>query len=172
MERDYSFDDTLLETVRSFLQSDSQRSIVVSPQEALNNRNKSVGAQLSLDVERILNYELVKTCQNVLVDHRGRRYLDHESIQIHTEGSAGQSFAAFCNDGFVFRHTGTCNDGVGKSASGGKIIIKSPQGGGKKYGENVLVGNFTLLAPQVAKLLLKGRQEIDLRFAIPALVLL
>ena len=100
----------------------------------------------------------------MLVDHRGRRYLDHESIQIHTEGSAGQSFAAFCNDGFVFRHTGTCNDGVGKSASGGKIIIKSPQGGGKKYGENVLVGNFTLFGATGGQTFIEG-QAGD-RFAV------
>ncbi len=65
----------------------------------------------------------------VATDHRGRRYLLPDSVVITTTGSAGQSYGAFCNDGMTLTHTGTCNDGVGKSQCGGSIAVRSPGGG-------------------------------------------
>ena len=105
----------------------------MEPDKALSNCNKSVGGQLCIDVERLLNYELKGKSTKALTDHRGRQFLDQKSIKFISNGSAGQSFAAFCNDGFIFEHTGTCNDGVGKSSCGGEIVIKSPDDGGKKH---------------------------------------
>ena len=164
IERDYSFDDSLLERVKFFLNKKNANQLVIRPAQALNNRNKSVGAQICLDVERILNYDLKPGNNFTRTDHRGRRFLDRRSIKIITKGSAGQSFGAFCNDGFVFEHTGTCNDGVGKSACGGDIIVRSPSGGGKDYGENVLVGNFTLFGATGGRTFIEG-QAGD-RFAV------
>ncbi len=164
IERDYSIDDELLDKVKSFISNKKADSIILSPRSKLTNRNKSVGGQLSIDVERLLNYENNDKNFNGLTDIRGRNFLDRGSVKIITEGSAGQSFAAFCNDGFVFRHTGTCNDGLGKSACGGEIIIKSPQGGGSCDGENVLVGNFTLFGATGGRTFIEG-QAGD-RFAV------
>lgn len=69
----------------------------------LNNRNKSVGGQLAIDIERMLNHQLsseqLQAMPAVMTDDRGRRYLAPESVKISTTGSAGQSFGAFCNDG-------------------------------------------------------------------------
>ena len=53
----------------------------------------------------------------------------------------------------VFHHTGTCNDGVGKGASGGNIAIHSP-GGGEK--ENYLIGNFALFGATGSSLFVEG----------------
>ena len=53
----------------------------------------------------------------------------------------------------VFHHTGTCNDGVGKGASGGNIAILSP-GGGEK--ENYLIGNFALFGATGSALFVEG----------------
>ena len=164
VKRDYSLDEQFLKPLREYLTNKKCRQLELKPPSALNNRNKSFGGQLSLDVERILNYELANLPSFVLTDHRGRNYLDRNSVKIVTEGSAGQSFAAFCNDGLVFEHTGTCNDGVGKSCCGGEIIIKSPLGGGVGYGENVLVGNFTLFGATGGRLFIEG-QAGD-RFAV------
>ncbi len=163
MPRDYSVDDFLLGQVENFLRSD-ETEIILKPNTPLNNRNKSVGGQLSIDIERILNYGKKMKSGSIVTDNRGRRFLDYESIKIATQGSAGQSFGAFCNDGMVFEHTGTCNDGVGKGACGGKIIVKSPAGGGKHYGDNVLVGNFTLFGASGGKTFIEG-QAGD-RFAV------
>ena len=91
---------------------------------------QSVGAQLAIDIERMLNWELDPVTADalglVLRDDRGRRYLSPDTVRIPTTGSAGQSYAAFCNDGMHMVHTGTCNDGVGKSMSGGTVVVRSP----------------------------------------------
>jgi glutamate synthase (NADPH/NADH) large chain len=61
-------------------------------------------------------------------------------------------------------HTGTCNDGVGKTACGGTIVIKSPGGGSHKPGENVLIGNFALFGASGGKTFING--EAGDRFAV------
>ena len=100
---------------------------------------------MAIDIERMLNWELdptaVDTLDPVLLDERGRRYLAPDTVRIPTTGSAGQSYAAFCNDGMYLVHAGTCNDGVGKSMSGGTVVVRSPGGGSSAAGDNVLIGN-------------------------------
>ncbi|GKT34640.1 citrate synthase, partial [Aduncisulcus paluster] len=125
--------------------------------------NKSVGGQLAIDIERMLNYGEVSGSA-VASDERGRRYLLPESITVATSGSAGQSYGVFCNDGMVLTHTGTCNDGVGKSACGGTITVRSPGGGSSEPGGNVLVGNFALFGASGGRLFVEG-QAGD-RFAV------
>ena len=163
-ERDYAVDDVFLEQVKKFFKESGRSQLTLRPANNLNNCNKSVGGQLSIDLERLLNYELTEIPKVVFTDHRGRRYLDRGCIRIKSKGSAGQSYAAFCNDGLVFEHIGTCNDGVGKSSCGGEIIVKSPAGGGAGYGENVLVGNFTLFGATGGRVFIEG-QAGD-RFAV------
>ena len=163
-EKDFSIDDLMLDQVKRFLITSDNTQLLLEPDKALTNCNKSVGGQLCIDVERLLNYELKGKSTKALTDHRGRQYLDQKSIKFISNGSAGQSFAAFCNDGFIFEHTGTCNDGVGKSSCGGEIVIKSPDDGGKKLGENVLVGNFSLFGATGGRTFIAG-QAGD-RFAV------
>lgn len=94
----------------------------------MTNNNKSVGAQLAVDIERMLNHEQLGRIPSALTDERGRRWLRDGTVTITTTGSAGLSFGAFCNDGMVLRHTGTANDGVGKGQCGGRIVVSSPGG--------------------------------------------
>ena len=164
VDRDYSIDDKILTEVKSFLSSREKEQITINLREDLTNRNKTVGGQLSIDIERMLNYDLDISASRALTDDRGRRFLDKNSIRILTTGSAGQSFGAFCNDGLVFQHTGTCNDGVGKSCCGGEIAIRSPKGGGDGDGENVLIGNFGLFGATGGKLFVEG--QVGDRFAV------
>ncbi|MEM1345345.1 MAG: glutamate synthase-related protein, partial [Pseudomonadota bacterium] len=163
LERDYAVDDVLIEQVRHRLIDDEERQIVLRPNEPLNNRNKSVGGQLAIDIERLLNHDRVDL-PAALQDNRGRRYLDQQSVRVVTQGSAGQSFGAFCNDGMVLEHTGTCNDGVGKGACGGEIVVRAPAGGGTRAGENVLIGNFALFGATGGRLFVEG--EAGDRFAV------
>jgi glutamate synthase (NADPH/NADH) large chain len=162
LERDFAVDDGLLEQVRLRLIENDETAVELRPNEPLNNRNKSVGGQLAIDIERMLNHQRETLPAAALKDARGRCYLDHRSVRVVTQGSAGQSFAAFCNDGMVMDHTGTCNDGVGKGACGGEIIVRAPGGG--SVDENVLIGNFALFGATGGRLFIEG-QAGD-RFAV------
>ena len=165
MERDYAVDDEFLETVKASLIDEKQNHEEIVRSQKLNNCNKSVGGQLAIDIERMLNYQFVsELLPSVLKDQRGRRFLRADSIRIMTHGTGGQSFGAFCNDGMRLEHTGTCNDGVGKTACGGQIIIKSPSGHKSQSGTNVLVGNFALFGATGGRLFVEG-QAGD-RFAV------
>ncbi|MBE3639614.1 glutamate synthase-related protein [Mangrovicoccus algicola] len=164
LERDYAVDDALLEQVQARLIEGGETAITLRPNAPLNNRNKSVGGQLAIDIERMLNHQLARRPAAAFEDGRGRRYLDHRAVTVATQGSAGQSYAAFCNDGMVMDHTGTCNDGVGKAACGGEIIVRAPLGGGRGDGENVLIGNFALFGATGGRLFVEG-QAGD-RFAV------
>ncbi|MEM1005960.1 MAG: glutamate synthase-related protein, partial [Pseudomonadota bacterium] len=162
LEKDFAVDDALLEQVKARLIAGKERQIELRPNAPLNNRNKTVGGQLGIDIERMLNHELAALPDAAFQDQRGRRYLDPCAVRVVTNGSAGQSYGAFCNDGMVMEHTGTCNDGVGKGASGGEIIVRSP--GGAKGRENVLIGNFALFGATGGRTFVEG-QAGD-RFAV------
>ncbi len=164
LERDFAVDDSLLEQVRTRVIEGGETSIELRPNAPLTNRNKTVGGQLGIDIERMLNHELDALPTAALEDKRGRRYLEPRTIRVVTQGSAGQSFGAFCNDGMVMDHTGTCNDGVGKGASGGEIVVRAPAGGGTGHGQNVLIGNFALFGATGGRTFIQG-QAGD-RFAV------
>jgi len=66
----------------------------------------------------------------------------HHPVVFH--GSAGQSFGAFLAPGVTLRVEGDANDYLGKSMSGGKIILVPPQGVLFQPHENVIVGNVVL----------------------------
>lgn len=168
MEKDFAVDDGFIELVRSALIEARRVDVELGGNRPLNNCNKTVGGQLAVDIERLLNYDLTEEQMHALPsvrqDDRGRRFLDAGSVRISTSGSAGQSFGAFCNDGMALTHTGTCNDGVGKSANGGVIAVRSPGGGSDEAGGNVLVGNFALFGATGGRLFVEG-QAGD-RFAV------
>jgi glutamate synthase (NADPH/NADH) large chain len=127
----------------------------------LNNCNKTTGGQFAIDVERHLNYSMsdqecaahpaVNTLEN------GRKVLGDSSIKVTTHNSAGQSFGAFNNSGIDLYHCGTCNDGVGKGSSGGRIIVTNAGGGAAEVEGNVLVGNFALFGATGGELFVEGQ---------------
>lgn len=160
LEREYGIDDMLLAEVRTALIDDAAVSVAPGDRTHLGNVNKSVGGQLAIDIERLLNHDLTTAetdaMPSVLSDDRGRRYLSPGAVDVRTFGAAGLSFAAFCNDGMVMDHTGTCNDGVGKSMSGGVVIVRSPGGGSPEAGGNVLIGNFALFGATGGRTFVEG----------------
>ena len=165
LECNYDLDETLFEEALEALSS-SGRGSYTSQIFDLTNRQKSVGGRLSADIERWLNYEQGgKTTPHALEDDRRRRFLPPNSISIQTCGSAGQSYGVFCNDGMRLHHFGTCNDGVGKGACGGEIIIQWSQNAtSEDLQENVLIGNFALFGATGGRLFVRG-QAGD-RFAV------
>ena len=169
LEADFSIDDKIMPQVQSALINNAQNQIVIEGDEfKLNNRHKTVGGQTAIDIERLLHYELTNeqrvASKIIYTNQHGRHYLAPESVVIRTHGSAGQSYAAFLNDGMRMEHTGTCNDGVGKTMCGGTVVVKSPGGGSKKVGENVLIGNFALFGASGGKAFING--EGGDRFAV------
>ncbi len=167
LEANFSIDDTYLAQIKSAI-TKGQPITIEGANFKLNNCNKTVGGQTAIDIERFLGYEVSEQQANdsslIYTNQHGRRYLAADSVTIKTTGSAGQSYAAFNNDGMHLEHYGTCNDGVGKSACGGTIIISSPGGGSKKSGENVLIGNFALFGATGGKAFING--EAGDRFGV------
>ncbi|MEV6378514.1 glutamate synthase-related protein [Streptomyces sp. NPDC051773] len=163
LEKDFTTDDALIERVREALLDRREPSLLVEGVR-LGNSDKSVGGQLGIDVERLLNHEFEGSVPAVTTDDRGRRRLVDDAVRIRTTGSAGQSYGVFCNDGITLEHTGTANDGVGKSQSGGRIVVRAPGGGSTERGGNVLVGNFALFGATGGRTFVQG--EAGDRFAV------
>ncbi|WP_027156909.1 glutamate synthase-related protein [Methylobacter luteus] len=169
LEADFSIDDAIIKRFKAdIIDGNKQQLIIEGADFKLNNRNKTVGGQAAIDIERTLAYALndeqVSRSKIIYTNQHGRRYLAPDSVIIRTHGSAGQSYAAFMNDGMRMEHTGTCNDGVGKSACGGTLIVESPGGGIKTPGNNVLIGNFALFGASGGKAFING--EAGDRFAV------
>jgi len=169
LEAAFTVDDKIIEQVKAALINGKQSQVIIEGAAfKLNNCNKTVGGQAAIDIERMLAYELTEqqvTDSRIIYTHeQGRRYLAPDSVVIRTHGSAGQSYAAFLNDGMRMEHLGTCNDGVGKSACGGTLVVESPGGGIKTPGNNVLIGNFALFGATGGKVFING--EAGDRFAV------
>ncbi|WKY58482.1 glutamate synthase-related protein [Vibrio sp. SNU_ST1] len=164
LEADFTPDDALIEQLLANYFDQEARHIELDAGK-LNNCNKSMGGQLSIDIERALNYQ-DKAQQHpaALSAANGRRFFDAESIVVKSHGSAGQSYAAFNNSGLLMEHTGTCNDGVGKGSSGGHIVVRSPSQRKFKTGNNVLIGNFALFGATGGQAFIQG--EAGDRFAV------
>lgn len=175
LEAHFDIDDKIIDRVKRELIEQGQHQVVIEGGEfKLSNRHKTVGGQAAIDIERMLSYQLsaeqLAKSKNVYrffgkgARAEGRPYLAPDSVIVKTTGSAGQSYAAFMNDGMRMHHLGTCNDGVGKSACGGLLIVESPGGGVKTPGNNVLIGNFALFGATGGKAFING--EAGDRFAV------
>ena len=74
-----------------------------------------------------------------------RRYgpqgLPEDTIKLHFQGSAGQSFGAFLPPGMTLTLEGDSNDYVGKGLSGGKIAVFPPKDATFVAEDNVIIGN-------------------------------
>ncbi|MCA9973505.1 MAG: glutamate synthase subunit alpha, partial [Anaerolineales bacterium] len=71
----------------------------------------------------------------------GAAGLPDDTIRLHFQGSAGQSFGAFVPRGVCLTLEGDANDYLGKGLSGGKIIVVPPRAATFVPEDNVIVGN-------------------------------
>jgi len=94
----------------------------------IKNTNRTVGT--------ILGYEITK--------RYGGAGLPDDTIKLHFNGSAGQSFGAFVPKGVTMTIEGDANDYVGKGLSGAKIIVYPPRHATFVPEENILIGNVAL----------------------------
>jgi glutamate synthase (NADPH/NADH) large chain len=107
---------------------------------AVRNSNRTVGAMLSHEVAR----------------RHGHAGLPDNSIHVRMTGIAGQSFGAFLARGITLELTGEANDYVGKGLSGGKIVVKPPEGFKGAPDANIIVGNTVLYGATEGEVYFRG----------------
>ncbi len=105
-----------------------QRGEKVHARLPIRNVNRVVGTILGSEVTR----------------KYGPEGLPDDTIHLHFQGSAGQSFGAFVPRGVTLELEGDANDYVGKGLSGGRIIVYPSKSATFKPEENILVGNVVL----------------------------
>jgi glutamate synthase (NADPH/NADH) large chain len=107
----------------------------------ISNRNRTVGTLLSYFV----------------TTKYGEAGLREDTIDLHFQGSAGQSFGAFVTRGITLRVRGDANDYIGKGLSGGKLIVAPPAEASYKAEENIVVGNVALYGATAGEAFFRGR---------------
>ncbi|MFB6309825.1 MAG: glutamate synthase large subunit [Salinirussus sp.] len=107
----------------------------------ITNADRAVGATLSHRISKA----------------HGTDGLPEDTITCRLSGTAGQSFAAFLQDGATFDLVGSANDYVGKGLSGGKLIVRTPSTAGYEAAENILIGNVALYGATQGEAYINGR---------------
>ncbi len=100
----------------------------VSLDMAIGNTDRAVGALLS----------------NRISEAHGVGGLPDNTISLRFDGTAGQSFGAFLQNGVTMTLVGTANDYLGKGLSGGKLVVSTPSNAGYPAGDNIVTGNVAL----------------------------
>ncbi|HPS54422.1 MAG TPA: glutamate synthase large subunit [Sedimentisphaerales bacterium] len=106
----------------------------------VHNTNRTIGAILS----------------NKIIKKYGEKGLPDNTLQVALYGSAGQSFGAFLAPGVTLKLVGESNDYLGKSLSGGRIIVKTPQGAPFMSNENIIAGNTILYGATSGEVFING----------------
>lgn len=97
-------------------------------------------------VEAILPIKNIdRTVGTILGSELTKKYgldgLPEETVRLHFNGSAGQSFGAFVPKYMTLILEGDSNDYLGKGLSGGKIIVYPPKASTFVAEENIITGN-------------------------------
>ena len=98
-------------------------------------------------VGTILGHEITK---------RHPQGLPEDTVQLHFQGSAGQSFGAFVPPGITLELEGEANDYLGKGLSGGKIILYPPEGSTFVPEENIITGNVAFYGATQGEAYIRG----------------
>jgi len=107
----------------------------------ISNTDRTVGARVAGSIAR----------------RYGNQGLPEGMIDVVFNGSAGQSFGAFCVSGMRLTLLGEANDYVAKGMSGGEIIIRPSDEAGFDWADNVIAGNTILYGATGGALFVAGR---------------
>jgi len=105
----------------------------------IRNINRAVGT--------ILGNEITKRHWEGLPD---------DTVHLHFQGTAGQSFGAFVPSGVTLELEGDTNDYLGKGLSGGKIILYPSKASTFIAEENVIAGNVALYGATSGEVYIRG----------------
>ena len=106
----------------------------------IDNSDRSVGATLAGEIAR----------------RYGEQGLPSGTIEITCEGTAGQSFAAWCVEGMRLILCGEANDYVGKGMNGGEVVLAPPAGSERAAEDDVIMGNSVLYGATGGTLFARG----------------
>jgi len=107
----------------------------------IRNSDLTVGARISGEIAR----------------RHGLQGLPTGTIELRFQGSAGQSFGAWCANGLHLVLEGEANDYVGKGMSGGEIVVRPPADAPFVWHENAIMGNTVLYGATGGRLFAAGR---------------
>jgi glutamate synthase (ferredoxin) len=106
----------------------------------IRNTNRVVGTILGSEVTRRF----------------GPQGLPEDTIHLHFQGSAGQSFGAFLPPGITLELEGDANDYFAKGLSGGKLILYPPVGSTFAPEDNMIVGNVAFYGATNGEAYIRG----------------
>ncbi len=121
-----------------------EEAALIEPRHQITNADRAVGARLGGAIAKVTGS----------APPAGR-------VRVQFEGSAGQSFGAFLTAGVGLFLQGEANDYVGKSMSGGRIVVSPPR---DDDGAPCLLGNTALYGATGGKLFCAG--SAGERFAV------
>ncbi|AFH65845.1 glutamate synthase large subunit [Paenibacillus caseinilyticus] len=106
----------------------------------ISNVNRVVGTIVGSEVTRL----------------HGGEGLPHDTIRLHFNGSAGQSFGAFVPRGMTLSLAGDANDYFGKGLSGGRLSVFPPEQAAYTAEENIIIGNVALYGATDGEAYIRG----------------
>jgi glutamate synthase domain-containing protein 3 len=131
-----SLDSYLIDSARDAL----ERQEAMEVDAPIRNSDRTVGAALSAEVSR----------------RYGSRGLPEGTLRIRFKGSAGQSFGAFLAPGIDCELEGDANDYLGKSLSGGRLVVYPPRASAFRPERNIIVGNVALFGATSGEVFING----------------
>jgi glutamate synthase (NADPH/NADH) large chain len=115
---------------------------------AVSNVDRTVGTLLGSEISR----------------RHGAAGLPDGSIDLTFTGSAGQSFGAFVPRGVTLRLYGDANDYLGKGLSGGRLVVRPPEGSRFVAEEQIIAGNVILYGATAGEAFIRG--QVGERFCV------
>ncbi len=140
VEQNHGIDEVLDRDIIRKAKNALEKAEPVKLEFPIRNNNRTCGAMLSGEVCR----------------KHGEKGLLENTIHCKFTGTAGQSFGAFLAKGVTFELEGMANDYVGKSISGGKVIIYPDKKSDYKPEENVIIGNTTFYGATSGEAYIRG----------------
>jgi glutamate synthase domain-containing protein 3 len=131
-----SIDVDLLQRAQPAIEQGEQ----VRLERRIENKNRAVGGLLSGEIAR----------------RHGEEGLPEGSIEVHLQGSAGQSFGAWLAAGVTLELEGDANDYTGKGMSGGTLVVRPSEQAGFRAEDNAIVGNTVLYGATSGKAFFRG----------------
>ena len=123
-EHDQPIDDIILQDAEEAIRDGKP----VSLSYKVDNTNRSIATKVSGEI----GYQY------------GEEGLPEGTVELNLTGTAGQSFGAFLAPGIRLILTGEANDYVGKSMSGGEIVIRPMPDHHFEPGNNSILGNTVM----------------------------
>jgi glutamate synthase domain-containing protein 2/glutamate synthase domain-containing protein 1/glutamate synthase domain-containing protein 3 len=117
-------------------------------EKPIRNIHRTVGARMS----------------GYIVGMHGPAGLPPDTLRINFTGSAGQSFGAFLAPGVTLQVWGDVNDYLGKSMTGGRIVVTPHEKTTFSARENTIAGNVALYGATGGEIFIAG--QAGMRFGV------